>query len=155
MASTDAAAPDIDAHREWGKRANMRVWALLGDGVPADDATAREAVDAAHASQWHWQYAGGELEHQRGEWLLSRVYAVTGDGPAALRHAQRCWAITETEGYEDFDRAYACEALARAYSVNGDSVAAQEWRARATAAGALIADDEDRKIFDSDLALPF
>jgi uncharacterized protein YndB with AHSA1/START domain len=148
-----AAPTDIDAidHREWGRRANQRVWALLGDGKPADEGAAREVVDAAHASQWHWSHAGGPLEAQRGEWLLSHVYAVIGDAPAALRHAQRCLAITEAEGYEDFDRAYAFEAMARAHAVSGDTDLASHWRERATEAGSLIADDEDRKIFEGDL----
>jgi len=145
---------DIDAeeHREWGRRANQRVWALLGDGTPEDDDATREVVDAAHASQWHWSHGGGPLEAQRGEWLLSHVYAVVGEASAALRHAQRCLAITEAEGYEDFDRAYAFEAMARAYSVGGEVEPAREWHERATEAGALVADDEDRKIFESDLA---
>lgn len=143
---------DSFEHREWGRRANQRVWELLGDGKPTDERALRELVDAAHASQWHWSYAGGELEAQRGEWLLSHVYAVIGDAPAAVRHALRCWQITEAEGYEDFDRAYALEAMARAYSVSGDSANASTWHARAAEAGALIADTEDRKIFESDLA---
>lgn len=154
MATADDSNPADDAaeHREWGRRANQRVWALLGDGAPADDTARREVVDAAHASLWHWSYGGGVLECQRGEWLLSHVYAVIGDAPAALRHARRCWEITEAEGYEDFDRAYACEALARAYKVSGDAAAAHEWRERATKAGALITDAEDGEIFESDLA---
>jgi uncharacterized protein YndB with AHSA1/START domain len=145
---------DIDAleHGEWGRRSNQRVWALLGDGAPTGDEARREVVDAAHASQWHWSYAGGPLEAQRSEWLLSHVYAVLGDAPAALRHAQRCLELTEAAGYEDFDRAYAFEAMARAHAVNGDVDVAADWRDRATKAGALIADDEDRKIFESDLA---
>jgi hypothetical protein len=152
--SAVADTTDIDPaeHREWGRRANQRVWALLGGGTPADDDATREVVDAAHASQWHWSHAGGPLEAQRGEWLLSHVYAVVGDAPAALRHAQRCLAITEAEGFEDFDRAYAFEAMARAYAVGGEVEPAREWHERATEAGALIGDDEDRKIFESDLA---
>jgi hypothetical protein len=82
--------------------------------------------------------------------MLSHVYAVVANAPAALRHARRCLEITEAEGYEDFDRAYAYEALARAYAMTGDPAAA-EWRERAEAAGTLIADDEDRKIFEADL----
>ena len=146
---------DVDAleHREWGRRANQRVWELIGDGKPAPE-TISELVHAVHASQWHWSHGGGALEAQRGEWLLSHVYALLGNAPAALRHAVRCREITETEGYEDFDRAYAYEALARAYSVSGDAAAAHEWRERAEAAGKLIADDEDRKIFEADLAPP-
>jgi hypothetical protein len=139
-------------HREWGRRANQRVWALLGDGVPTDEAEQRELVDAAHASLWHWTNGGGAIERQRGEWLLSHVYARTGDRAAALQHAQRCWDITAAEGFADFDGAYAYEAFARAYVVMGDAAAAAEWRERAATAGAQIADDEDRKIFEADLA---
>jgi hypothetical protein len=147
-----AGTEDGDAHREWGRRTNQRVWALLGDGRPADETAAREAVDAAHASLWHWSYAGGALERQRGEWLLSRVYATTGDATAAIRHARRCWEITAAEGYGDFDYAYACEALARAYRTAGDTDAAREWQQRATDSGQQIVNAEDRKIFESDLA---
>jgi len=142
---------DTDLHREWGKRANQRVWSLIGDGAPDDEGARREAVDAAHASLWHWQHAGGPLERQRGEWLVSHVYALVGDGASALRHAQRCWDITEAEGLTDFDYAYGCEGLARAYAIAGDAAGASEWRARATEAGARIADTEDRAIFESDL----
>ncbi len=149
------AVTDVDAldHREWGRRSNQRVWELLGDGKPAAD-TIDELIHAVHASQWHWSHGGGSLEAQRGEWMLSHVYAVLGNGPAALRHARRCHEVTEAEGYDGFDRAYAFEALARAYAVSGDNAAAYEWRDRATAAGKLIAGDEDRKIFEADLAAP-
>jgi hypothetical protein len=36
--------------------------------------------------------------------------------------------------------------------VSGDRNTAAEWRERATKAAALIANDEDRSIFESDLA---
>ena len=146
------AEDDRIQHREWGRRTNQRVWTLLEGGMPTEDNAIREVVEAAHASLWHWTYAGGPLERQRGEWLISHVYALLGDGPNALRYAQRCWEVTEGSSFVDFDRAYACEALARAYAVNGDAAPAAEWRARATEAGTHIADAEDRKLFESDLA---
>jgi hypothetical protein len=151
VSASDNLELDIEAHREWGRRSNQRVWAMLGDGKPTDADAIREVVEAAHASLWHWTYAGGSLERQRGEWLISHVYALLGDGPNALRYAQRCWEVTEAEGYVDFDFAYACEALARAHAVTGDAALAAEWRARATEAGARIADAEDRKTFEADL----
>ena len=152
LSPRDAEPVDIDAldHREWGRKSNNRVWELLGEGHPTPDVFG-ELVDAAHASLWHWSYAGGPIERGRGEWMLSHVYAVTGDGPAALRHAQRCWDITEAEGLKDFDFAYACEALARAHKVAGDAQLAAEWFERATKAGAEITNDEDRRIFEGDL----
>jgi uncharacterized protein YndB with AHSA1/START domain len=146
---------DVDAidHREWGRKSNNRVWALLGEGRPSPDVFA-ELVDAAHASLWHWSYAGGPIERQRGEWLLSHVYAVVGDGPAALRHALRCRESSDAnpDGQQDFDVAYGCEALARAYKVSGETALAAEWFERAQRAGEQIANDKDREIFEGDLA---
>jgi uncharacterized protein YndB with AHSA1/START domain len=50
------------------------------------------------------------------------------------------------------DTAYAAEAMARALACAGDLDQAAGWHSRATAAGATVTDDEDRKIFTEDLA---
>ena len=55
-------------------------------------------------------------------------------------------------GVADFDHAYAAEAMARALACAGDLDQAAAWHARPSAAGARIADDEDREIFTGDLA---
>jgi hypothetical protein len=47
---------------------------------------------------------------------------------------------------------YAAEAMARALACAGDLDQAATWHSRATAAGATVADDEDRQIFTDDLA---
>jgi len=108
-------------------------------------------VDAAHASQYHWREAGGPPA-TRGEWLVSHVYAILGRPEPARHHARRCLDLAGTEpGVADFDRAYAAEAMARALACAGDLSQAAGWHSRATAAGATIADDEDRKIFTEDL----
>jgi hypothetical protein len=137
-------------HRELGRSLNGLVWQLLArtDRTPTDDA---RMVDAAHASQYHWREAGGPPA-TRGEWLISHVYAVLGRPEPALHHAHRCLKLAEGElGVADFDRAYAAEAMARALACAGDLEQAATWHARATAAGAAIADDEDREIFTGDL----
>ena len=104
-------------------------------------------VDAAHASQYHWREAGGPPA-TRGEWLVSHVYAVLGRPEPALHHARRCLELAGTEpGVADFDHAYAAEAMARALACAGDLSQAAGWHSRATAAGATVADEEDRKIF--------
>jgi hypothetical protein len=144
---------DADAgerHRDFGKAANGRTWELLGtpSRTPAED---REMVAAAYASLWHWLHGGDAVNEQRGEWLISHVYAVLRDGPNALAHARRCWEISEHEGLDDFDLAYACEAMARALALEGDDSAA-DWRRRGEAAGSEIKDLEDREIFEDDLA---
>ncbi|HEV2873479.1 MAG TPA: hypothetical protein VG409_18915, partial [Actinomycetota bacterium] len=104
-------------HRELGRSLNGLVWELLAraDRTAGDDA---RMVDAAHASQYHWREAGGP-PGTRGEWLVSHVYAVLGRGEPALHHARRCLELA------------------------GGEPGAAAWHARASAAGAVIADDED------------
>jgi uncharacterized protein YndB with AHSA1/START domain len=109
-------------------------------------------ANAAHASLHHWTTVGGPLEQARGEWLVSHVYAVLGRGEPARHHAQRCLAITQDNGFADFDLAYAFEAMARAAAASGDVVTADAYRAQAGAAAREISNREDRELFESDLA---
>src|SRR4051794_30795420 len=102
-----------EEHLTAAKASNNRVWELL-ENADRTEADAREMMHAAHASLWHWLYAGEAVHEQRGEWLLSRVHVVLGNPAPALDHATRCLEITEDEGIDGFDRAYACEAMARA-----------------------------------------
>jgi uncharacterized protein YndB with AHSA1/START domain len=138
-------------HRAFARALNNLVWRLLAaSGRTAEDDA--RMVDAAHASQYHWREAGGPPA-TRGEWLVSHVYAVLGRPEPALHHARRCLELAGAEpGVADFDHAYAAEAMARALACAGDPGQAAGWHSRATAAGATIADDEDRKIFIEDLA---
>ena len=138
-------------HRAFARSLNGLVWRLLARSGRSADDDAR-MVDAAHASQYHWREAGGPPA-TRGEWLVSHVYAVLGRAEPALHHARRCVELAGAEpGAADFDHAYAAEAMARALAGAGDLGQAAGWHSRATAAGATIADDEDRKIFTEDLA---
>ena len=138
-------------HRAFARSLNNLVWRLLArSGRTAEDDA--RMVDAAHASQYHWREIGGPPA-TRAEWLVSHVYAVLGRPEPALHHARRCLDLAGTEpGVADFDHAYAAEAMARALACAGDLDQAAAWHSRATAAGATIADDEDRKIFTEDLA---
>jgi hypothetical protein len=140
-----------DDHEMFAKAANNRVWDLLGD-EQRSAAGDREMVDAAHASLWHWRHAGTAVHEQRGEWLVSHVYAVLGRGDEALTHAQRCFELTEANALTGFDLAYAYEALARAHAALGALDTAQTWLARGHDAAAKVDDPEDRAILDGDLA---
>jgi uncharacterized protein YndB with AHSA1/START domain len=137
-------------HRAFARSLNGLVWRLLAKSDRSADEDAR-MVDAAHASQFHWREAGGPPA-TRGEWLVSHVYAVLGRPEPALGHARRCLALADGDpAVADFDHAYTAEAMARALACAGDLDQAAAWHSRATAAGAAIADDEDRKIFAEDL----
>jgi DNA-binding transcriptional MerR regulator len=113
-----------------------------------------EMIHAAHASRYHWGEVGEAVNLARGEWQVSRVYAVLGRGEPAVYHARRCLEINEANGSgrEDWELGAAYEALARAHAVAGDRAASDEWRARATAELTGIADAEDRQILEGDLA---
>jgi len=141
-----------EAHGEFARELNGEVWELL-------DTTDRSSVDdermlyAAWASAYHWLQAGTAVHHQRAEWLLSRVYTVLGDAPAAMAHARRCLELTETSPGEmaPFDLAYACEAIARASALAGDEHEATRYLELAREAGTRITGAEDRQIFEGDL----
>ena len=150
---TSGSAVDTDAewHRDLGIDANQEVWGLLAkeDRTQAED---EEMVRAAYASAYHWARAARRTEanEARGEWMISHVHAVLGRAPTAQWHAERGLAVVQAAGLEDFDLAYAHEALARAAAADGRVEDAERHRA---AAGAVpIADEEDRKIFLDDLA---
>jgi DNA-binding transcriptional MerR regulator len=109
-------------------------------------------VHAAHACRYLWDEVGEPVNHARGEWEISRVYATLGRAEPALHHARRCLEICEEHGIGDFDLAYAYEALARAHAVAGDTDASARHAAQAREAGARIAEQDDRELFESDLA---
>jgi hypothetical protein len=148
----DPTYADSEAHRHFAQSCNQHVWALVAkdERTPDEDT---EMVDAAHASLFHWRYAGTGLHQQRGEWLISHVYALLGMGDNALRHAERCLALTATHQavMEDFDVAYAYLGMARAHAMLDHAADAQEYLTMAEAAGKAIVDDEDRDIFTTDL----
>lgn len=141
-----------EAHGEFASQLNGEVWELLDttDRSSADD---ERMLYAAWASAYHWLQAGTAVHHQRAEWMLSRVYTVLGDTPAAIAHARRCLELTETSPGEmaPFDLAYACEAIARASALAGDEPEATRYLELAREAGTRIANAEDRQIFEGDL----
>ena len=108
-------------------------------------------VHAAHASRFLWEDIGDPVNHARGEWQISRVYATVGRAEPALHHAVRCLELCEEHGIGDFDLAYAYEALARAHAVAGERETARRYEERAREAATRIAEDDDRELLLRDL----
>jgi hypothetical protein len=138
-------------HRQLGVDLFNEVWRLLESRE--DD---ERMLHAAHASAFHWGEAP-ECEPKnraRSEWQVSRVYAVLGRAEPALRHAHRCLEICEAnaENMEDWDLAFAYEALARAHDLAGDAEEARRWEQRAREPGEQIGDPEDREQLSEALA---
>ena len=144
---------ESEAHHHFATKLNGEVWGLL---EKADRSRAEEEImiHSAHASCRHWLQVGTGVNHQRAEWMIARVYSELGLAEAALRHANRCQELTQehTDLMEDFDRAYAHEALARASAVAGNQAEALEHLQLAEAAGQAITDDQSKQFFLGDLA---
>ena len=77
----------------------------------------------AKASLYHWQksHEFQPVNDQRGEWMISHVYAILEQGNDALHHAEKCWVLTKKLNLSGFDLGYAYEALARAHAILGHS----------------------------------
>jgi hypothetical protein len=144
---------EAEAHRYFAIKFNGMTWDLLGkkQRTPEED---ERMLYSAFASCRHWLEAGTGVHHQRGEWMISRVYAVLGLGEAAMRHAQRCLELTEqyADEMEDFDRAYAYEAMARANALAGSREEALRYIGLAEGAGQTIANEENKAIFLGDFS---
>ena len=140
-----------EAHKYFAQSINGRVWELL-QKPHRSQSDNDEMLHAAHACTYHWKFIGTAVQQQRGEWLISHVHVVLGHAQEALRHAERCFELTESNKdiMKDFDIAYAFEGLARAHAMMGDQKMAEEFFDLAQKAGNTIADEEDRSIFMGD-----
>lgn len=136
------------AHRWFAAELNNNLWPALDAGRWSADEV-EQNIHAAHASCYHWLQVGNISHHARAECLVANVYAAAGFGESALRHALRCQELIEESPYafEDWDFAFAYDALARAYTLTGDAGEAEHHLQQAQTAGDAIVDDEDRAIF--------
>jgi hypothetical protein len=109
-------------------------------------------LHSAHASAWHWAAAPecAPANRARSEWLVSRVSALCGLPDAARLHAESCLRWCEEHSLEDWDLAYAYEALARASKLAGDDLGAARYAAQALAVP--IEEADDRELLERDLA---
>jgi len=140
------------AHYHFAVDFHRQTWELLEKKDRSHFEDVR-MLDYAHASLAHWRTAGTAVRHQRGEWLISRVFAVLGDGVQALKHAQLCYELLEgnKDEMQDFDFAFVYEAIARAYAVSGDRAETMKFLERAQKAGEAIQEQEDREVFFAEL----
>jgi hypothetical protein len=142
---------ELELHKTFAKQLFNLTWDLL----EKEDRTAEDndrMIHAAHASRFHWGEIGTPLEFARGEWQVSRVYAVLGRATAAIYHGERSLALCEANGIGDFDLAFAYEALARGYAVAGDAAKRAEYARLAEKAAEEIEDQGNKEYFLGELA---
>jgi DNA-binding transcriptional MerR regulator len=153
LMGTHAQALDADTHRRLGIDLFNKTWTLL-DKESRTREEDDEMLHCTHASAYHWLQVGTQANRARSEWQCSRVNAVLGRPEAALAHARRCLELVEgaPEEMEEFDLPAAYEALARAQLVAGDLAEARRYRELGLEATAKIADEDDRRIMETDFS---
>ncbi len=141
-----------EAQLLFAKQANGETWKLLQKEFLSPEEK-DVLLYSAFASAYHWNQIGTLINKQRGEWLIARTYARLGMGQSALLHAQKCLYLSETPGenFQDFDHAYAFEAMARSYALLNDIPHASEYYQQAKIAGESIQNEQDRQLFMNDL----
>ncbi|WP_274653312.1 hypothetical protein [Paenibacillus humicola] len=134
---------DAEVHKKLAADLFNATWDFIEkpNRSEADDET---MVHAAHASRFHWGMAGTPLHFARGEWLISRVYALTGRAEPAMFHAEKSLSLCLRHQLNDFDTGFAYEALARACEIQGDAARRDEYLALALQAAQRVERENDR-----------
>ena len=138
-------------HRRFGVECNNQAWALAAKPGRSPDED-RDMLQQAFASAWHWSKAGTALNGARADVTIAHVLSLLGHGSLALEHARRSLAYLEAHPAEDWDLAFAHAEIVYAVAVLGDGALHANHFALAKQLGAAIAEDEDRQVFESELA---
>ncbi|QMU76844.1 hypothetical protein GXW83_14970 [Streptacidiphilus sp. PB12-B1b] len=117
-----------DLNRWFAVELNNSTWDALDNDLSAESPQPEreQALYAAYASTYHWMQAGNVANHGRGEHLIASVAVSIGLLDVAARHAARYAELIGRypAAFEDWDRAFAAEAVARVASRSGDPQAA-------------------------------
>ncbi|MFW6060267.1 MAG: hypothetical protein ACODAQ_08795, partial [Phycisphaeraceae bacterium] len=90
------------------------------------------------------------LNHLRAQCLIASAYAVAGYAEAAMRHAERCLALSAEAGDHQtaFDRATAHGCAANAYARAGRMNEAREHHRLAREAAQAFDDPDETEVFE-------
>ena len=133
-----------DQHRRCASALFNGVWTLMekSDRTPEED---EEMIHAAHASRWHWGVVGKPVNLARGEWQISRGYALLGKAAQARDHAAKYLDMCDDFDLGEFDRAFAHEAVARAAAIEGASEDVAAHVQYGLAAAGQVVEDAERE----------
>ena len=140
-------------HRMLAIEANNSTWEFL-DREPGSlsELDNEEMTRRAYAAAYHWSRAENAtvINEVRASWLIAKVWIHQSRGDIALPISIRCIDLCLANNIADFDLAYVYEAKARSLACIGDLGGARE--AKQFASLVAIADEEDRKLVQADLA---
>ena len=138
-------------HHYMGIEMNIQTWGLL-DKKDRSEKDNNRMINFAKASLYHWKKSDKYevANEQRGQWLMSHVYAKLNKSDEALSYAKETLKITEEnkKKMKDFDLAYAYESMARAYSISGDKDKSEKWYKKARDTEDLITGEKDKEYFE-------
>lgn len=140
--------------QDWHKQQAIELFNETWDLMDKKNRTDEEIflmIHMAHASRFHWTKVGTLLNIARGEWQISRVYALLGMGEPALLHGHYSLDICLENGYKDFDLAFGYEAVARAAKILGEEELFEMHYAAAEDAALGIEKEEDKTYFLGEL----
>lgn len=139
-----------EIHKKMAVDCFNKTWEYIekDDRTPLDD---EMMICSAHASRYHWGQIGEEINFQRGEWQISRVYSILKRAEPAQFHAKLCLELTEKNDFKGFDLAFANECMARASAAAGNKEDFEKYYELAKEAGGKIEGKEDQDYFFSDL----
>ncbi|MBM3321980.1 hypothetical protein FJY69_00635 [candidate division WOR-3 bacterium] len=142
---------ELEFHKKAGADLFNLTWDLLDKKDRSEEENDR-MIHAAHASRYHWGVVGQPVNFARGEWQVSRVYAMLGRAEPALYHARRSLEMCQKNGIADFDLAFGFEAVARAQALAGNAAEAKASIAQARKAADGIPDEKTKTYFLGELA---
>jgi hypothetical protein len=123
---------------------NNRAWALTTSTRTAEED--QEMLATAHASAWHWSFAGNVLNNMRAKMLLAEGYACLDNGSEAMTRAKEMHAYFLSHETPDRELAFAHAILAHAAYAAGEMETYRMSYRSAQVAIEAIAEAEDRDI---------
>ena len=143
-----------DMELNWYKKMAIDTFNAVWELMDKKDRTYEETLrmlHTAHASAFHWSFAGGAVNQARGEWQVSRAYCEAGMPDPALYHASASLAIGETNSIGDFDLTFAYEAVSRALKLSGDDEESRRYLHLCRESAKEIGSEDDRNYLLSEL----
>jgi len=141
----------MSANLDLAKALFNETWNLI-DKTNRSEAETITMLHKAHASCYLWREADSPVNNARGEWQVSRVYSLLGEGQLALLHGVCSLALCQNHQIGDFDLAFGYEAVARAHKTLGNLAPQKEHKQLGLVACQAIADNDDRDYTVSNFA---
>ncbi|HOO97479.1 MAG TPA: hypothetical protein PKV16_07565 [Caldisericia bacterium] len=140
-------------HKYMGPTLFNLTWDYIDKGENRTPEDELMMIHATHASALHWRLNRDSKPENfaRGEWQVSRVYALLGRAKESMYHAELCLEICKENGIGDWDIAFAYEACARAAMVAKAPDTMEKYLKLAREATALVKDKGDREMVEGDI----